>query len=94
MLLETAFKQHPRNAAEIIRRGPCRPQKQVLREGAFHRDTINSQTSMFVRRVGRPRQNWAEQLVGVMKQAAGSYERWLQAIGCARTWRDISATIS
>ena len=35
MQLETAFKQHPVNAAEIIRRGPYRPQKTDLARGCI-----------------------------------------------------------
>ena len=70
------------------------PRKQVLREVAFHKDSLDSETSAFVRRVGRPRQNWTEQLIGVMKQAAGTFERWVQAAGCAIVWRDVSARVS
>ena len=39
------------------------PQKKPLREVAFHRGSLTPETAAYVRRVGRPRQNWTEQLM-------------------------------
>ena len=64
--------------------------KKVLKEVTFHEGSLESETSAFVRRVGRPRQNWTEQLILIMKQAAGSNENWLRAVGCSKVWNDIA----
>ena len=38
-------------------------QKLELRRAAFHRHTMTSTTDAFVRRIGRPRQNWTEEIL-------------------------------
>ena len=38
------------------------PEKHYLRSVAFHRDSLLPKTAAFVRRVGRPRDNWTEQV--------------------------------
>ena len=55
------------------------PRKLILKEVTFHGDTLDTETSAYVRRVGRPRQNWTDQLISIMRQAAGTYEVWMQA---------------
>jgi hypothetical protein len=62
----------------------------VLKDVTFHGETFQSETSAFVRRVGRPRQNWTEQLLAIMKSTAGSNERWLQAVECPALWNEIA----
>ena len=47
------------------------PDKALLKKVAFHGDTLVPETAAFVRRVGRPRQNWTEQLLGMTRDAAG-----------------------
>ena len=65
--------------------------KRVLKQATFHKDSLESQTAAFVRRVGRPRQNWTEQLMTIMKQAAGSNDGWLRAVHCPKVWNEIAA---
>ena len=67
------------------------PRKLVLREVAFHKDSLDSETSAFVRRVGRPRQNLTEQLLAIMEAAAGAIGNWLRAIQCPRLLNEIAA---
>ena len=63
--------------------------KKVLKEVMFHKDSLESETSAFVRRVGRPRQNWTEQLITIMKQAAGTNEHWLRAVSSLKAWNEL-----
>ena len=65
--------------------------KKVLKEVTFHGDTLDPETSAYVRRVGRPRQNWTEQLLAIMKKAAGSNDCWQRAVACPRVWNEIVA---
>ena len=60
--------------------------KKVQKEVTFHKDSLESETSAFVSRVGRPRQNWTEQLLTIMKQAAGTNEHWLRAVSSSKDW--------
>eukprot|EP00973_Karenia_brevis_P001530 207931-Karenia_brevis.AAC.1 len=43
---------------------PC---KSKLRKVAFHGNTLTPQTAAYVRRVGRPRHNWTEQVLQIMR---------------------------
>ena len=55
---------------EQVLHDPC---KQVLKEVAFHGgDPALPETSAFIRTVGRPRHNWTDQLMSIMRQSAGS----------------------
>ena len=55
---------------EQVLHDPC---KQVLKEVAFHRgNPALPETSAFIRKVGRPRHNWTDQLMSIMRQSAGS----------------------
>ena len=65
--------------------------KKVLKEVTFHGDTLDPETSAYVRRVGRPKQNWTEQLITIMKKAAGSDECWQRAVACPKVWNEIAA---
>ena len=64
------------------------PDKHVLKEVAFHGELLVPTTAAFVRRVGRPRQNWTEQLVGLVKQSVGSLtlHRWTQVTSSQTEW--------
>ena len=45
---------------------PC---KQVLREVAFHGgDALTPETSAYVRKIGRPKQNWTDELVSIVEK--------------------------
>ena len=46
------------------------PSLKVLRDAAFHGNTLTPQTAAWVRRRGRPRQNWTEQLMGQRQREA------------------------
>ena len=46
------------------------PQKKLLRQVAFLADGLTPATDAYVRKVGRPKHNWADQLTNIMKQAA------------------------
>ena len=52
------------------------PERSLLRKVAFHRQSLILITSAWVRRVGRPKQNWTDQLVQAMQSAAGSLTEW------------------
>ena len=63
----------------LMQRVLVSPQKQVLREVAFHKGTLIPETAYYVRRVGRPRQNWTEQVLDFAR--------------ADRSWREIAARI-
>ena len=69
------------------------PRKHSLKEVTFHGQTDVTQTAAFVRRTGRPRQNWADQLTHKMKQAAGSLNMWAQAAGSAKIWKEVASRV-
>ena len=46
-------------------------EKEALKHATFHGGSRISETAYWVRRVGRPRHNWTEQLLAVMVQKAG-----------------------
>ena len=51
------------------------PHKGVLRDVAFHAgDILTSETSAYVRRVGRPKQNLTDQQCSLVRQVASSAE--------------------
>ena len=55
------------------------PYKRQLREAAFHRgDAATPIVAAFVRRVGRPRQNWTEQVVKAARGATTGLQQWLE----------------
>ena len=68
------------------------PKKKQLKDVTFHRGTLESETSAFVRRIGRPRQNWTEQLLGCMRAAAGSQAKWEQATRSTSVWQEVSSS--
>lgn len=56
------------------------PSLEVLRDVAFHGDAPLPETAAWVRRRGRPRHTWTEQLLKVMQDAAGSFLKFQQVI--------------
>ena len=69
------------------------PAKKVLRNVAFHGETETSETAAWVRRRGRPRQNWTEQLMQQMQQACGSAASWNEAVQSAQKWNEVVSCI-
>ena len=71
---------------------PC---KSVLKEVAFHGgDNLTPETSAYVRKVGRPKHNWTDQLVGIMRQAAGSLQEWNRIAGSYGAWMEVVGKLS
>ena len=62
------------------------PHKSVLKTSAFHNNTLTPATDVWIRRVGRPRQEWTTQLCNVMRRAAGDHVAWLAAADCQSSW--------
>lgn len=62
------------------------PAKKVLKEVAFHGSVLVPATAAFVRKVGRPRHNWTEQLVNAARQASGSLQHFMEATRSAERW--------
>ena len=69
---------------------PC---KSVLKQVAFHGSSLVAETSAYVKRIGRPRQNWTEQLIRLMKEAASTTEAWTRAVGSLNGWQEVSSRI-
>ena len=67
------------------------PKKNALKETTFRGGVADPITAAYVRRVGRPRQNWAEELIAIMKQSAGSNDCWQRALRSPKVWHDIAA---
>jgi hypothetical protein len=68
--------------------------KKSLKYVAFHNgDVTTPTTAAFVRRVGRPRQNWTEQLVALMRRTAPSLQQWLQITQSPQLWSDAVARV-
>ena len=64
------------------------PSKRVLREVAFHTEEVPT-TYAWVKRRGRPRQDWTKQLIDIAKEAAGNPEAWQQAKSSPQRWAEI-----
>ena len=69
------------------------PNKKQLRQVAFQADGLTPATEVFVRKVGRPKHKWADQLTNIMKQAAGSLQNWLQITTSMRRWNMVAARV-
>ena len=54
--------------------------KKPLKEVAFHKNTLRPETSVYIRRLGRPRQNWTEQLISQMYRITRANERFSEAM--------------
>ena len=55
------------------------PGKKYLKDVAFDGDTLTPRTASSLRRVGRPRHNWTDQLLDIAKGIAGSTQAWQRA---------------
>ena len=69
------------------------PHKKLLRQVAFLADGLTPATDAYVRKVGRPKHNWADQLTNIMKQAAGSLQNWMQITTSMRRWNMVAARV-
>jgi len=67
------------------------PSKKHLRTVAFQADTVVPLTDAFIRRVGRPRQNWTDQLMSMMQKAAG--HDWRETLTSQRRWLEVSTRV-
>ena len=70
------------------------PKKKLLKHSAFHRDTLVAETAAFVRRCGRPRQNWTEQLMRAIRKACHAGDDWEQVVGSTEMWRSVSFRVA
>ena len=60
-----------------------------LKQVAFHRGDVDvPETAAYVRRRGRPKQNWTEQLSSMMRQAAGSLKEWNRIVSSLPAWTE------
>jgi len=69
------------------------PSKRILKEVAFHGDSLVPEAEAFVRNVGRPRDNWTTQLTRIMRRAAGSLQEWLRISSSRRDWNEVAARV-
>ena len=66
------------------------PYKRQLREAAFHHgDVTTPAVAAFVRRVGRPRQNWTEQVVKAARGATTGLQQWLEVSQSKELWQSV-----
>jgi hypothetical protein len=87
-------KQILQNQLALLGRTALAPAGSPLRRDVFINDTLHLQIGRYVRRIGRPRQDWASQLMKegakrlggdmleklLQDRSAGAYERWKSAI--------------
>ena len=77
-------------ASEVL----TNPDKVFLKEVAFQDgDVLRPITAAFVRKVGRPRDNWAEKLIALVRPATGSLQRWLQVTSSEQLWNEAVADL-
>ena len=74
------FSAAVKRIIENIRPDIEKSRERHMSNSTFHRDTLETETSRYVRRIGRPQQTWTDQLVGMKKVAACSQDKWVQAI--------------
>jgi hypothetical protein len=66
------------------------PKKKQLKDVTFHGDTRDF-CFCATHSIGRPRQNWIDQLLGVMRVAAASQDKWESAARPTMVWQDVSS---
>ena len=69
------------------------PSKSVLKDVAFQPQTVAPLTEMWVRRVGRPRQEWTTQLMNLMKRAAETHAGWNAAAASREMWMKLVESV-
>ena len=63
--------------------------KAILKEVTFCADSLTPLTNAWVRRVGRPRDEWTNQLLKISQRLAGSMEAWYLAATCQKLWKEL-----
>ena len=70
------------------------PDKDFLKDAAFQDgDVLRPSTAAYVRKVGRPRDNWAEKLIAIVRPATGTLRRWLQVTSSEQLWNETVANL-
>ena len=67
------------------------PGKKLLKDVAFYNGSHVPVTAAFIRRVGRPRQTWTDQLLQIARQHAG--DGLDTALASKHSWREAVARI-
>ena len=62
------------------------PEGSIMRDVTFCHKTLSPATEMYVRRRGRPRQEWASELSKLATRLAGSYHELYRTIGSETNW--------
>ena len=70
-----------------------REDRRVLRDVAFHRGTFTPETAAYVRRLGRPRQNWTDQLLNMVQQQMDPSMDWGAVASSPSVWKEICSRI-
>jgi hypothetical protein len=65
------------------------PEGNVMRDATFCPRTLHPATNRYIRKIGRPRLEWADEVGKVAFQAAGSYHRLNQTIKSKTDWRRV-----
>ena len=70
------------------------PDKDFLKDVAFQDgDVLRPSTAAYVRKVGRPKDNWAEKLIAIVRPATGTLRRWLQVTSSEQLWNETVANL-
>jgi len=70
------------------------PAKDLLKQVAFHHGNVMTPTTpAYVRRVGRPRHNWTEQLIAMVRPHTGTLQQWLLITSSKQLWDEAVARI-
>ena len=59
----------------------------------LHYYTTRPSTAAYVRKVGRPRDNWTEKLIAIVRPATGTLRRWLQVTSSEQLWNETVANL-
>ena len=87
-------EQVPESQLKLLGQVLTNPAKHFLRAVAFHGgQSLVPETSAYVRKQGRPKHNWTDQLVLMMKQAAGSLQEWQRATSSYTSWCQVMARL-
>ena len=65
------------------------PEESILRQVTFQRQSLRPLTEVFIRKVGRPRQTWAEQLLNIATQICGSRQELETIVRSPKAWNTL-----
>lgn len=71
----------------LLQKVASAPVSSPMRRATFHKETLTPLTNAFVKRVGRPRHTWAEQLLAKGAKMVGSRHRLEQMLANSSQWR-------